>query len=60
MFKRSGERTPSGTPETVVVTVLDEATMSEEYRERIKENRKYYANKQGWCLELHSDRLEID
>lgn len=43
-----------------MVTVLDEATMSEEYRERIKENRKYYANKQGWCLELHSDRLEID
>jgi len=50
LFASPGERTPSGTPEIVVVTVLDEATMSEEYRARIKENRKYYANKQGRYL----------
>ena len=43
----SAERIPSGTPETVVVTLLDEATMSDEYRQRIMENRKYYADKHG-------------
>ena len=31
----------------VVVTLLDEATMSDEYRARIMENRKYYAEKNG-------------
>ena len=31
----------------VVVTLLDEATMSDEYRARIMENRKYYADKHG-------------
>ena len=33
----------------VIVTVLDEATMSQDYRDRIIENRKYYARKQGMC-----------
>lgn len=51
-FSASEERGPSGTPEIVVVTVLDQATMSDEYRDRIKENRKYYANKQGRYLKL--------
>lgn len=31
----------------VVVTLLDEATMSDEYRARIMENRKYYADRHG-------------
>ena len=29
------------------MTLLDDATMSDEYRERIMENRRYYASKQG-------------
>lgn len=36
-----------GTPEVVVVTLLDEESMSAEYISRIKENRQYYANKHG-------------
>ena len=36
----------------VIVTVLDEATMSQDYRDRIIENRKYYARKQG----IYNDR----
>ena len=47
LFGSTAEKAPPGTPEVVVVTLLDEATMSEEYRARIMENRKYYANKQG-------------
>lgn len=47
LFSAPRESIPSGTPEVVVVTVLDEATMSEGYRNRIVENRKYYAAKQG-------------
>lgn len=44
------EYTPYGTPEVVVVTVLDEATMSTSYRSHIMENRNYYAEKQGQSL----------
>ena len=51
LFSSGSEHIPSGTPEIVVVTVLDEATMSNEYKERIKENRSYYAKKQGMCFE---------
>ena len=29
------------------MTLLDDATMSDEYRDRIMENRRYYANKHG-------------
>ena len=47
LFSTSSEHIPSGTPEVVIVTVLDEATMSQDYRDRIVENRKYYARKQG-------------
>ena len=54
LFGSSGEKAPPGTPQVVVVTLLDEATMSDEYRARIMENRKYYAEKNGtlythWC-----------
>ena len=48
------ERVPAGTPEVVVITLLDDATMSDEYRERIMENRRYYASKHGMC---HNDVL---
>lgn len=47
LFGAPGEKAPPGTPEVVVVTLLDEATMSDEYRARIMENRKYYADKNG-------------
>lgn len=47
LFASTAEKAPPGTPEVVVVTLLDEATMSDEYRARIMENRKYYAEKQG-------------
>ena len=40
--------------------MLDEATMSEEDRARIKENRKYYANKQGRYLKSWDNVPEID
>lgn len=47
LFGSSVEKAPPDTPEVVVVTLLDEATMSDEYRARIMENRKYYAEKNG-------------
>jgi len=47
-FSTSKEYIPYGTPEVVVVTVLDEATMSTNYRSHVMENRNYYAEKQGW------------
>ncbi|CAD6581345.1 MAG: hypothetical protein ASARMPREDX12_000438 [Alectoria sarmentosa] len=49
LFGSSGEKAPPGTPKVVVVTLLDEATMSDEYRARIMENRKYYADKNGYA-----------
>lgn len=48
------EKAPPGTPEVVVVTLLDEATMSDEYRARIMENRKYYADKNGMRTVFYS------
>ncbi len=47
LFSSSAEKVPADTPEVVIVTLLDDATMSDEYRERIMENRRYYASKQG-------------
>ena len=47
LFSRAGEKIPTGTPEVIIVTLLDDATMSDEYRDRIMENRRYYANKHG-------------
>lgn len=52
LFSSPSERIPSGTPEVVVVTLLDDATMSDEYRERIMENRRYYAQKHGRCQDI--------
>lgn len=47
LFSPSKEYIPYGTPQVVVVTVLDEATMSTNYRSHVVENRNYYAEKQG-------------
>ena len=47
-FSSPKDYVPYGTPEVVIVTVLDEATMSTSYRNHIMENRRYYAEKQGW------------
>ena len=41
------EYIPYGTPETVVVTLLDEPMMSTAYRDKIVENRQFYADKHG-------------
>ena len=45
-FSGSAEKIPAGTPEVVVVTVLD-SDMGRQYVDRIKENRQYYANQHG-------------
>ena len=47
LFKPGKEQIPRGTAEIVIVTVLDNESMSEEYRQKVVENRKYYAEKQG-------------
>lgn len=47
LFGSSSERIPLGTPEVVVVTLIDEGNMSKGYIEKIQENRRYYASKQG-------------
>lgn len=54
LFGSAMEKAPPGTPEVVVVTLLDEATMSDEYRARIMENRKHYADKNGMRTAFHS------
>ncbi len=41
------ERTPSGTPPVVIVTVLDLESYSQDYISKIKENRIEYAKKHG-------------
>ena len=46
-FSSPKDYVPYGTPEVVVVTVLDEATMSTNYRNHVMENRRYYAEIQG-------------
>lgn len=59
LFGSSKGKTPPGTPEVVVVTLLDEATMSDEYRARIMENRKYYADKNGMLHIVPRSRLAL-
>lgn len=48
LFGSSSERIPAGTPEVVVVTLIDEEHMSKGYIEKIQENRRYYASKHGY------------
>ena len=57
LFSSPKDYVPYGTPEVVVVTVLDEATMSTNYRSHIVENRNYYAEKQGSFCSLQSECL---
>jgi mannan polymerase II complex MNN11 subunit len=46
------QRTPSGNPPAVVVTVLDEKKYSKEYLEMVRENRVQYAEKHGMLQDL--------
>lgn len=47
LSRPSKEYIPNGTPEVVVVTLLDEPTMSENYRNKVMENRRYYTQQHG-------------
>ncbi|KAL8748073.1 MAG: hypothetical protein Q9184_007513 [Pyrenodesmia sp. 2 TL-2023] len=49
LFGSSEERIPPGTPEVVVVTLIDDTAMSKEYVGKIQENRRYYASKHGYA-----------
>ncbi len=49
LLSSSSDRPPAGTPEAVVVTLLDPDSMSKEYMSRIKENRIDYADRYGSC-----------
>lgn len=54
LFGSSSERIPLGTPEIVVVTLIDEENMSKGYIEKIQENRRYYASRQGMIITFAS------
>ena len=49
IFSTSAERAPPGTPETIIVTVLDRDSMSKDYISKIEENRQAYAARHGQC-----------
>lgn len=49
LLSSSPDRPPTGTPDAVVVTMLDPDSMSQEYMNRIKENRIDYADRYGSC-----------
>jgi len=51
-----GEGIPSGTPEVVIVTVLD-PNIRDEYAAKIKENREEYASRHGT---KHITRLRLE
>ena len=57
IFRSGKERPPPGTPEIVVVTVLDDESMSEAYKEKVKKNRNYYAEKQGKTMSCAAKQL---
>lgn len=46
-FSDSPATIPPGTPEIVIVTLIDPDSMSQEYISKIKENREHYAAKHG-------------
>ncbi|KAL8914715.1 MAG: hypothetical protein Q9171_000728 [Xanthocarpia ochracea] len=48
LFSNGAERIPPGTPEVVIVTLIDEENMSKEYIAKIKENRRDYAARHGY------------
>ena len=41
------EKAPPGTPDVVIVTLLDQDHMSEDYISKIKENRQDYEDRHG-------------
>lgn len=43
----SSERPPLGTPDTVIVTLLDHESMSKDYIKKIEGNRQDYAARHG-------------
>ena len=47
LFSSSAEQPPPGTPNVLLVTVLDHESMSKEYISRIEENRRDYAARHG-------------
>lgn len=47
LFSSSAERPPPGTPDVLLVTVLDHDSMGKDYISRIEENRKDYAARHG-------------
>ncbi|KAL9601969.1 MAG: hypothetical protein Q9219_002193 [cf. Caloplaca sp. 3 TL-2023] len=49
LFGSSAERIPVGTPEVVVITLLDEENMSKEYIGKVQENRRHYASRHGYA-----------
>ncbi|MCJ1268041.1 hypothetical protein MMC22_007927 [Lobaria immixta] len=49
IFSSSPDRVPPGTPETVIVTLIDPEYMSKDYVSRIMENRINYADRHGYA-----------
>ena len=49
IFSTSAERAPPGTPETIIVTLLDRDSMSKDYISKVEENRQAYAARHGQC-----------
>ena len=49
ILSTSAERAPPGTPETIIVTVLDRDSMSKDYISKVEENRQAYAARHGQC-----------
>ncbi|KAL9608240.1 MAG: hypothetical protein Q9167_006909 [Letrouitia subvulpina] len=49
LFGGGAARVPSGTPEVVIMTLMDEENMTKEYINKIKENRKDYAARHGYA-----------
>ena len=47
LFSSGMERIPPGTPEVVIVTVIDEENMSKDYIAKVQDNRKEYAARHG-------------
>jgi mannan polymerase II complex MNN11 subunit len=48
IFSPSPGRPPLGTPEVVLVTVIEDHGYSEDHIEQIKQNRIDYAQRHGW------------
>ena len=60
LFSSSAERPPPGTPNVLLVTILDHESMSKEYISRIEENRKDYAARHGEFADISMAPLAND